>query len=144
MTSGSVGAGPDEAECQIQCDDKFSNAVVDDFTKCAVSAKSCVPQRQDDGSYPVPKDEVLVSKFSTEALEGDWYISAGLNKAFDIFDCQLHKFTAPSPRKLVGNLQWRVKDPIAGKNFVTRYAVQEFEMDKTRKGILYNLSLIHI
>ena len=70
MTSGSGGAGPDEAECQIQCGDKFSNAVVDDFTKCAVSAKSCVPQRQDDGSYPVPKDEVLVSKFSTEALEG--------------------------------------------------------------------------
>jgi violaxanthin de-epoxidase len=86
----------------------------------------------------VPKDETLVQKFSTEALEGDWYISAGLNKAFDIFDCQLHKFTAPSPQKLVGNLQWRIKDPVAATSFVTRYTVQEFEMDKTRQGILYN------
>jgi len=129
---------PDEAECQIKCGDEFSNDVVGEFTKCAVTAKNCVPQRADDGTWPVPKDEVLVQKFSTEALEGDWYISAGLNKAFDIFDCQLHKFTAPSPRKLVGNLQWRIKDPVAGTSFVTRYTVQEFEMDKTRQGILYN------
>ena len=42
---------------------------------------------------------------ATEALEGPWYISAGLNKAFDTFDCQLHKFEAPTPTKLVGNLQ---------------------------------------
>merc|ERR1712166_389239 len=81
---------------------------------------------------------VLVQKFSTEALEGTWDISAGLNKAFDIFDCQKHVFTAPSPQKLVGNLQWRIKDPVAQTSFVTRYTVQEFEMDKTRQGILYN------
>ena len=129
---------PDEAECQIKCGDEFSNEVVADFTKCAVTDKNCVPQRQDDGTWPVPKDDVLVQKFSTEALEGDWYISAGLNKAFDIFDCQLHKFTAPSPRKLVGNLQWRIKDPVAATSFVTRYTVQEFEMDATRQGVLYN------
>jgi len=129
---------PDEAECQIKCGDEFSNDVVADFTNCAVTDKGCVPQRPDDGSWPVPKDELLVQKFSTEALEGDWYISAGLNKAFDIFDCQLHKFEAPSPRKLVGNLQWRIKDPLAGTQFVTRYTVQTFEMDSTRQGILYN------
>ena len=128
----------DEADCQIKCGDEFSNDVVADFTKCAVSDKGCVPQRPDDGSWPVPKDETLVQKFSTQALEGDWYISAGLNKAFDIFDCQLHKFEAPSPTKLVGNLQWRIKDPVAGTNFVTRYTVQTFDMDKTRQGILYN------
>merc|ERR1712195_436600 len=55
-----------------------------------------------------------------------------------IFDCQKHVFTAPSPQKLVGNLQWRIKDPVAQTSFVTRYTVQEFEMDKTRQGILYN------
>ena len=38
----------------------------------------------------------------------------------------------------MGNLQWRIKDPVAGTNFVTRYTVQEFQMDKTRQGILYN------
>lgn len=97
-----------------------------------------MPQRQDDGSYPVPKDSALVSKFSTDQLEGDWYISAGLNKAFDIFDCQLHKFNVPAPGKLVGNLQWRIKDPLAGSAFVTRYTVQEFVQDEKQPAVLYN------
>ena len=131
-------AGADESVCQIECGDKFSNDVVAEFTNCAVTEKKCVPQRQDDGSYPVPPDDVLVQKFSTEMLQGDWYISAGFNKAFDVFDCQLHKFEAPSPRKLVGNMQWRIKDPVAATNFVTRYTVQTFDMDEKREGILYN------
>jgi violaxanthin de-epoxidase len=70
----------DEADCQIECGDKFSNDVVGDFTKCAVSDKKCVPQRPDDGSWPVPKDEVLVEKFDVSKFVGPWYISAGLNK----------------------------------------------------------------
>jgi len=131
-------AAADEADCQIRCGDAFANDVVADFTKCAVTDKNCVPQRQDDGSYPVPKDETLVTEFSTEFFEGPWYISAGLNTAFDTFDCQLHKFEVPAEGKLVGNLQWRIKDPVAGTNFVTRYTVQEFVQDKTRPGILYN------
>ena len=191
---------PDEAECQIKCGDEFSNDVVGSFTKCAVSDTGCVPQRADDNSWPVPQDAALVKEFNTEYLEGSWYISAGLNKAFDTFDCQLHKFEAPTPTKLVGNLQvrasrvcshrcctaaplhrslhrplhrplyrcaaeppaarytdhtcilrvvtptwlvlaplqWRIKDPIAGTNFVTRYTVQEFKQDSVRPGILYN------
>ena len=44
-----------EAECQIKCGDEFSNDVVADLTKCAVSDKSCVPQRPDDGSWPTPR-----------------------------------------------------------------------------------------
>merc|ERR1719276_676545 len=47
---------PDEADCQIKCGDEFSNDVVGDFTKCAVTDKKCVPQRPDDGTWPVPKD----------------------------------------------------------------------------------------
>lgn len=70
--------------------------------------------------------------------QGTWYISAGLNKAFDIFDCQKHVFEAPSPTRLVGNLQWRIKDPVAGTNFVTRYTVQEFVQDPLTPGIMYN------
>jgi len=128
----------DESECQITCGDKFTDSKVEAFTKCAVSEKQCVPQRQDDGSWPVPKTEALVTKFSPETLTGNWYISAGLNRAFDIFDCQLHKFESPSPTKLVGNLQWRIKDPVAGTNFVTRYAIQEFVQDENVPGILYN------
>jgi len=129
---------PDEGECQIKCGDEFSNDVVGEFTTCAVSQKQCVPQRQDDGSYPVPKSSALAKKFSPEVLEGDWYISAGLNPAFDLFDCQLHKFNVPASNKLVGNLQWRIKDPIAGTNFVTRYTVQEFVQDPEESAIMYN------
>jgi len=103
-----------------------------------VSSKQCVPQRPDDGSWPVPKTEALVKSFNTEAFDGAWYIAAGLNRAFDTFDCQLHKFEAPAPNKLVGNLQWRIKDPVAGSNFATRYTVQEFIQDPEQPGILYN------
>lgn len=97
----------------MECGDKFSDNVVAEFTKCAVSDTQCVPQRPDDGSWPVPKPDALVREFTTEALEGPWYISAGLNKAFDTFDCQLHKFEAPTPTKLVGNLQVRVSSRVA-------------------------------
>jgi len=151
----------DEATCQIACGDKFANGVTEAFTKAAVTEQKCVPQRQDDGSWPVPADSTLVTKFSASDLDGDWYISAGLNKAFDIFDCQLHRFSAPAPDLLVGNLQWRIKDPVAGHgqdtprtcprhvhrrikdpvagtNFVTRYTVQTFKQDASRPGILYN------
>eukprot|EP00325_Prymnesiales_sp_UTEX-LB-985_P032324 CAMPEP_0174718248 /NCGR_PEP_ID=MMETSP1094-20130205/28390_1 /TAXON_ID=156173 /ORGANISM="Chrysochromulina brevifilum, Strain UTEX LB 985" /LENGTH=393 /DNA_ID=CAMNT_0015918305 /DNA_START=20 /DNA_END=1202 /DNA_ORIENTATION=+ len=129
---------PDEADCQIKCGDEFANNVVESFTKCAVSDKKCVPQRQDDGSWPVPQKSALIEKFSPEMMTGPWYISAGLNKAFDTFDCQLHKFESPADNKLVGNLQWRIKDPVAGTNFVTRYTVQEFVQDEKVPGILYN------
>mmetsp|Transcript_76069 Transcript_76069/g.126793 ORF Transcript_76069/g.126793 Transcript_76069/m.126793 type:complete len:397 (-) Transcript_76069:328-1518(-) len=128
----------DEATCQIKCGDEFAGPVVEDFTKAAVSDTKCVPQRSNDGSWPVPKSSALVKKLSATDLEGEWYISAGLNTAFDIFDCQFHRFEAPSPTKLVGNLQWRIKDPIAGTNFVTRYTVQEFDQDLEQPGILYN------
>ena len=89
----------------MKCGDKFSDDVVGAFTKCAVTDTQCVPQRGDDDSWPVPMASALVKEFSTESLEGPWYISAGLNKAFDTFDCQLHKFEAPTPSKLVENLQ---------------------------------------
>ena len=98
---------PDESECQIKCGDLFGDQASEVFNKCAVTDKKCVPQKQDDGSYPVPMASALAKGFKPSVLEGDWYISAGLNPAFDIFDCQLHRFETPSPTKLVGNLQAR-------------------------------------
>jgi violaxanthin de-epoxidase len=128
----------DESTCQIKCGDEFSNDVVAKFTDCAVSQKSCVPQRQDDGTYPIPKPEALLQAFDVKDFTGEWYISAGLNKAFDCFDCQLHKWSSPAPGKLVGDLQWRIKDPIAGSNFVTRTTTQNFVQDKNQPGVLFN------
>jgi violaxanthin de-epoxidase len=80
----------------------------------------------------------LVEPFSTDEFKGTWYISAGLNKDFDCFDCQVHKFEVPGPGKLKGNMQWRIKDPVAGTNFVTRATIQEFVQDEKSPGVLYN------
>jgi violaxanthin de-epoxidase len=129
---------PDEALCQIKCGDEFANGVTDKFTACAVSNKKCVPQRQDDGSWPVPTEAALVPGFEPEKFTGDWYISAGLNPSFDTFDCQLHKFKSPKSNKLVGDLQWRIQNPLIEKEFVTRYTTQEFLQDPKVPGILYN------
>jgi violaxanthin de-epoxidase len=129
---------PDESECQIKCGDEFSNDVVGAFTTCAVSEKKCVPQRQDDGSWPVPKEEALVESFSPSMFTGNWYITAGLNPAFDIFDCQLHKFSSPAGNKFVGDLQWRIKNALVEQEFDTRTTIQEFVQDPKVPGILYN------
>jgi hypothetical protein len=71
----------------------FENDVVGEFNSCAVSQKKCVPQKQDEGLYPLPAAESMVTKFDTNiwnAGNGRWYITAGLNKIFDTFDCQVH------------------------------------------------------
>jgi len=129
---------PDEAQCQIKCGDEFSNSVTDAFTTCAVSEKKCVPQRQDDGSWPVPMESALVESFSPGKFTGEWYISAGLNPAFDCFDCQLHKFSSPASNKLVGDLQWRITNPVVETEFDTRFTTQKFVQDPKVPGILRN------
>lgn len=88
----------DEAECQIKCGDLFENDVVGVFNSCAVSQKRCVPQKQDEGLWPLPAPESMVKSFDTSiwnGRNGQWYISAGLNKIFDTFDCQVHFFDSP-------------------------------------------------
>ncbi|XP_002986185.2 violaxanthin de-epoxidase, chloroplastic isoform X1 [Selaginella moellendorffii] len=126
---------PDETECQIKCGDIFENKVVDEFNDCAVTRKSCVPQKKDEGRFPVPPPSALVQSFDTTKFTGKWFISSGLNRSFDTFDCQLHEFTA-APQRLTGNLSWRVNTPDGG--FITRKAVQSFQQDSKNPGVLYN------
>ncbi|KAG0591311.1 hypothetical protein KC19_1G165700 [Ceratodon purpureus] len=126
---------PDETECQIGCGDLFENKVVDEFNDCAVTRKGCVPQKQDEGRFPVPAPEALVPEFDTTRFTGTWYITSGLNKTFDTFDCQKHEFTA-EPQKLSGNLSWRIATPDGG--FFTRGTVQNFVQDDKQPGILLN------
>lgn len=57
----------------------------------AVSDKKCVPQRADEGLYPIPADCALDSKFNLGMLTGRFFITAGLNPLFDIFDCQVRR-----------------------------------------------------
>ena len=126
----------DEAECEIKCGDIFENEVVGVFNACAVSQKKCVPQKQDEGLFPIPAKESLVKKFDTSIWNGRWYITAGLNKAFDIFDCQVHFFTSPYPGKFYAKLFWRVTEPDG--EFFTKDAIQRFVQDPKNPAILYN------
>mmetsp|Transcript_32726 Transcript_32726/g.68820 ORF Transcript_32726/g.68820 Transcript_32726/m.68820 type:complete len:485 (+) Transcript_32726:91-1545(+) len=126
----------DESGCQIDCGNIFENDVVGEFNKCAVSDMTCVPQKADDGSYPVPAKEQLVQKFDTKLWNGRWYISAGQNKLFDTFPCQVHFFTETAPGKFFGKLNWRIQEPDG--EFFTRDAVQEFVQDPENPAHLVN------
>ena len=127
---------PDEVECQIECGNLWENTVVGEFNKCAVSDMSCVPQQQDDGSYPVPKNDQVVSQFDTKLWNGRWYITAGQNKLFDTFPCQVHFFTETEPGKFFGKLNWRVEEPDG--EFFTRDALQSFYQDPNQPSHLIN------
>ncbi|GMH49222.1 hypothetical protein TL16_g00465, partial [Triparma laevis f. inornata] len=127
----------DEIGCQIKCGDLFENSVVGEFNKCAVSQMSCVPQRKDDGSYPVPSSENVVKKFPVSFFDGPLYITSGQNELFDRFPCQLHLFTAsPSTSSFYGSLNWRISEPDG--EFLTRDAVQRFKQDSELGGHMIN------
>jgi len=126
----------DEIECQIKCGDLFENEVVGEFNKCVVSDMGCVPQKPDEGLYPVPAPEVLAQKFDTKLWNGKWYITSGQNELFDIFPCQVHFFTETEPGKFYGKLNWRIEEPDG--EFFTRDALQEFVQDPKQPGHLIN------
>ena len=126
----------DETGCQIKCGDIFENEVVGEFNKCAVSDMGCVPQKQDDGSYPIPTREQVVSKFDTKLWNGRWYITAGQNQLFDTFPCQVHFFTETEPGKFFGKLNWRIEEPDG--EFFTRDALQRFVQDPQNPAHLIN------
>mmetsp|Transcript_5103 Transcript_5103/g.14822 ORF Transcript_5103/g.14822 Transcript_5103/m.14822 type:complete len:452 (-) Transcript_5103:239-1594(-) len=126
----------DEIECQIKCGDLFENSVVGEFNKCVVSEMACVPQKPDEGLYPVPAPEALVPKFDTKLWNGKWYITSGQNELFDIFPCQVHFFTETAPGKFYGKLNWRIEEPDG--EYFTRDAIQEFVQDPEQPGHLIN------
>ena len=132
----SCNGKPDETGCQIECGNVFENEAVGEFNKCAVSDMTCVPQKPDDGSYPVPPKEVLVQNFDTKLWNGRWYITAGQNKLFDTFPCQVHFFTETAPGKFFGKLNWRIEEPDG--EFFTRDALQRFVQDPKNPAHMIN------
>ena len=89
---------PDEADCQIRCGDLYASPAVQRFNRHVCRLEECVrvAQRKSTGEYPVPdfdaietKEKVTVDDWTNKKR---WYIVAGLNKDFDIFDCQEHFF----------------------------------------------------
>lgn len=84
----------DNIDCQIKCGDYFENETVGDFNKCVVSDMSCVKQKPDDGSYPIPTQ--TVKKFDTSFFNGRLYITAGmLRRTAAIVQQQLTYFLRP-------------------------------------------------
>jgi violaxanthin de-epoxidase len=81
----------------------------------------------------------MVKKFDTEmwnGRNGRWYISAGLNKVFDTFDCQVHFFDSPYKGKFYAKLFWRISQPDG--EFFTKDAVQRFIQDPKNPAHLVN------
>lgn len=129
----------DETACQIRCGDKYDDAAVDVFNSCAVSNQKCVPQRVDEGLYPIPPDSALDQKFDLSAFQGRWYITAGLNPLFDQFPCQEHYFAQPpeAPKDTVyAQINWRI--PLTGDDFIQRSTMQRFVQQKENPAILLN------
>ena len=54
---------------QIRCGDLYASPAVEEFTKCAVSEKGCVPQRKDNNEYPIPPDRDLVKNFDLRQFQ---------------------------------------------------------------------------
>ena len=64
----------DEPACQIKCGDLFENDVVGTFNSCAVSQKKCVPQKQNEGEYPLPaKVSKLLSYYNRKVTQLSYY-----------------------------------------------------------------------
>jgi violaxanthin de-epoxidase len=128
----------DEGDCQIRCGDLYASQAVATFNTCAVTEKSCVAQRKDEGKYPVPPFDALAEGFTLDTMvkEKRWYIVAGLNKDFDTFDCQEHFFDKGDDGKMYIKINWRVNRP--NGQFYERSDVQRFYQEPDGKAILHN------
>ena len=69
--------------------------------------------------------EELIMRMMGVPVQGRWYITAGLNPLFDVFDCQEHFFGVPEPGKLYGKINWRI--PKGNRDFIERSTVQTFD-----------------
>ena len=62
---------------------------------------------------------------ASSVLQGRWAITAGLNKLFDVFDCQVHDFRIEDNGMLHGDIDWRIQ--LNDGDFIQRRAVQTFK-----------------
>eukprot|EP00884_Botryococcus_braunii_P012424 jgi/Botrbrau1/21182/Bobra.0061s0073.1 len=127
---------PDETACQIRCGDLYADKAVEAFNACAVSERKCVPQRVDKNLFPVPPDCSLDTQFDLNMFQGRWYITAGLNRLFDTFDCQEHFFGVPEPGNLYAKINWRIDK--GDNDFIERSTIQTFNQDMVKPAVLYN------
>ncbi|KAL6771508.1 VDE1 [Auxenochlorella protothecoides x Auxenochlorella symbiontica] len=126
----------DESGCQVKCADRYKNDIIDKFNACAITSGGCVPQKIEKDTWKAPPASAIDRAFDPELFQGRWYITAGLNPLFDVFDCQEHFFASPSPGSLYGKIRWRI--PKGSSDFIERSTMQRFVQDPGNPGVLYN------
>jgi violaxanthin de-epoxidase len=125
-------------ECNLQ---RYNaSKAVQTFNTCAVTNKQCVKQKQDTGEYPVPDLASLKDgegfNANVFANKSRWYIVAGLNKDFDIFDCQEHFFSAVDKDHMAVKINWRINRP--NGQFYERSDIQTFYADDNSHAVMHN------
>jgi VDE lipocalin domain len=128
-------ANPDasagEGACQVRCVDLYECDTLNAFTKCTLTDNGCYPALAADPHYPpLPRQwaETVDAHRLRQLLNGRWYVSAGLNPAFDHFACQVHDFTATATAPDAADESPFVTDakatvPIADATFSYRIAL---------------------
>lgn len=144
-----------EGSCQVRCMDLYQNERLDDFTDCTLTKNRCYDVLKADARYPklpfeVWDERLKESRASAEnklkqLFRGTWYISAGLNPAFDLFDCQVHTFYAEkgvADVTSIANIQQQQTQAsidriavIADANFAYRIKSEVAEKYFTKTGI---------
>jgi violaxanthin de-epoxidase len=109
--------------------DLYQSPLLDAFTECSLTDHACYPPLVSDPRYPplLHPEQLWQSNLSSEPqtlqnlFNGRWYLSAGLNPAFDTFDCQAHDFSRPNANVKNGN----GGVPIADATFSYRVQLSE-------------------
>lgn len=99
-----------EGDCQVRCMDLYENRAMEELTECTLTKNSCYPPLPADSNFlPLsqPKNKA-VKNFDISRFEGTWYVAAGLNRAFDCFDCQKHDFRVVN-NHLEATFTYRIK-----------------------------------
>lgn len=125
--------------------DLYENKLLNRFTECTITENKCYPPLPPDIRYPAfrPSDrsslwqtDLLLEDESPLPLEkllrGRWYVEAGLNPAFDCFDCQSHNFYPPTTTPAATTVTSNIGDSktiIADATFSYRIRLDDAERD---------------
>ena len=138
--------------CQIRCADLYhptddTAAAIVAFSECAISTYHCVPQVGNASDCAAPKHTEQLPRFDVGAFApGVWYVTRGLNRLFDCFDCQVHNFSVhpadPANKTLHGALKYKVREDLnctpPACPYIDRVVRQGFAQDPAVPAHLIN------
>lgn len=77
------------------------------------------------------KDVATCASELENLFRGTWYISAGLNPAYDTFDCQVHRFYPaknPSSDYVIADATFAYRVPLHDEQFFTKKGLKRLEL----------------